>query len=133
MQGIVTDMLGADGRGEGGGELKNEYLWITTAAQMGMGFILPFALTFVAIPFETFVHSSRTVLGLCGIALLRAGALVLRVFSNAFQHIGKLLERIYDLPLFIPLWLEARAAAARAGAPDGARARAARAPPRARP
>ena len=41
----------------------NEFLWITTAAQMGMGFILPFALTFVAIPLETFVHSLRTVLG----------------------------------------------------------------------
>jgi hypothetical protein len=116
---LLQDELatGALLRGEGGGELKNEYLWITTAAQMGMGFILPFALTFVAIPFETFVHSSRTVLGLCGIALLRAGALVLRVFSNAFQHIGKLLERIYDLPLFIPLWLETRAAAARAERP----------------
>lgn len=113
---LLQDELatGALLRGEGAGELKNEYLWITTAAQMGMGFILPFALTFVAIPFETFVHSSRTVLGICGIGLLRAGALLLRVFSNSFHHIGKLLERLYDLPLFIPLWLEARAKAARA-------------------
>ncbi|HEY0941647.1 MAG TPA: hypothetical protein VGE08_16210 [Steroidobacter sp.] len=113
---LLQDELatGALLRGEGAGELKNEYLWITTAAQMGMGFILPFALTFVAIPFETFVHSSRTVLGICGIGLLRAGALVLRVLSNAFHHTGKLLERIYDLPLFVPLWLEARAKAARA-------------------
>ena len=39
---------------------------------MGMGFILPFALTFVAIPLETFVHSLRTVLGLVGIGILRA-------------------------------------------------------------
>ncbi len=29
-----------------------------------------------------------------------------------FHHIGKLLERLYDLPLFVPLWLEARAKAA---------------------
>src|SRR6185312_17523169 len=42
----------------------NQHLWITTAAQMGMGFILPFALVFVAIPLETFVHSLRTVMGL---------------------------------------------------------------------
>jgi hypothetical protein len=112
---LLQDELatGALLRGEDGGQLTNEYLWITTAAQMGMGFILPFALTFVAIPFETFVHSSRTVLGICGIGLLRALALLLRVFSNAFHNIGKLLERLYDLPLFIPLWLEARAAAAR--------------------
>lgn len=113
---LLQDELatGALLRGEGGGGLKNEYLWITTAAQMGMGFILPFALTFVAIPFETFVHSSRTVLGICGIGLLRIGALVLRVLSNAFLNIGKLLERLYDLPLFVPLWLETRAKAARA-------------------
>jgi hypothetical protein len=32
--------------------------------------------------------------------------------SNSFLHIGKLLERLYDLPLFVPLWLEARAKAA---------------------
>lgn len=94
------------------GGLQNEYLWITTVAQMGMGFILPFALTFVAIPFETFVHSSRTVLGLCGIGFLRALAMLLRVLSNGFRHFGTLLERIYDLPLFVPLWLEARAKAA---------------------
>jgi hypothetical protein len=94
------------------GGLQNEYLWITTVAQMGMGFILPFALTFVAIPFETFVHSSRTVLGLCGIGVLRALAMLLRVLSNGFRHFGTLLERIYDLPLFVPLWLEARAKAA---------------------
>lgn len=112
---LLQDELatGALLRGEGDGVLKNEHLWITTAAQMGMGFILPFALTFVAIPFETFVHSSRTVLGICGIAVLRAVALVFRVLSNAFLHIGKLLERLYDLPLFVPLWLEARATAAR--------------------
>jgi hypothetical protein len=111
---LLQDELatGAILRGVSEGGLQNEYLWITTAAQMGMGFILPFALTFVAIPFETFVHSSRTVLGICAIAFLRALALVLRVLSNGFRHFGTLLERLYDLPLFVPLWLEARAAAA---------------------
>ena len=106
-------------RGEEGEALQSEYMWITTAAQMGMGFILPFALVFVAIPLETFVHSLRTVLGLAGIALLRAFALVLRVLSNGFRHLGTLAERLYDLPLFVPLWLEARLAAA--GRPGGAR------------
>src|SRR5690606_3568601 len=50
------------------------FLWITTAAQMGMGFILPFALTFVAIPLETFIHSLRTVLGLIAGSFLAAVA-----------------------------------------------------------
>jgi hypothetical protein len=107
---LLQDELatGALLRGEAGGELQNEYLWITTAAQMGMGFILPFALVFVAIPLETFIHSLRTVLGLAGIAMLRALALLLRVLGNGFRHLGTLAERLYDLPLFVPLWLEAR-------------------------
>jgi hypothetical protein len=95
-------------RGEGTATATSEYLWITTAAQMGMGFILPFALTFVAIPLETFVHSLRTVLGMIGIALLRFTSLLLRLLANASLHIGTLLEQLYDLPLFVPLWLEQR-------------------------
>ena len=95
-----------------GGEasIENGFLWITTAAQMGMGFVLPFALVFVAIPLETFIHSLRTVVGLVGIGLLRSLALVLRVLGNGFRHLGTLTERLYDLPLFVPLWLESRGA-----------------------
>ncbi|RZV38673.1 MAG: hypothetical protein EX272_02105 [Chromatiales bacterium] len=85
-----------------------EFMWITTAAQMGMGFILPFALVFVAIPLETFVHSLRTVLGLIGIFFLRVVALVLRVLANIFLYLGVLLKQMYDLPLFVPLWIEER-------------------------
>jgi hypothetical protein len=93
-----------------GGEatIQNDFLWITTAAQMGMGFILPFALVFVAIPLETFIHSLRTVVGLAGIGLLRVLSLVLRVLGNAFRHVGTLIEKLYDLPLFVPLWLESK-------------------------
>jgi hypothetical protein len=90
------------------GAVDNGFLWITTAAQMGMGFVLPFALVFVAIPLETFIHSLRTVVGLVGIALLRSAALLLRVLGNGFRHLGTLTERLYDLPLFVPLWLESR-------------------------
>lgn len=95
-------------RGDVSQTLTGQYLWITTAAQMGMGFILPFALTFVAIPLETFVHSLRTILGLFAIGLLRFISLALRVLSNAFRYVGLLAEQLYDLPLFIPLWLEER-------------------------
>jgi hypothetical protein len=98
-------------RGDGVSAGVNEHLWITTAAQMGMGFILPFALVFVAIPLETFVHSLRTVLGLIGIGFMRALSLILRVFGNGMRHVGTLAERIYDLPLFVPLWIESRVAA----------------------
>jgi hypothetical protein len=97
-------------RGDDATSMVNAHLWITTAAQMGMGFILPFALVFVAIPLETFIHSLRTVLGLAGIGFMRAIALILRVLGNGMRHIGTLAERIYDLPLFVPLWIEGRVA-----------------------
>ena len=97
-------------RGDVGATATGEYMWITTAAQMGMGFILPFALTFVAIPLETFVHSLRTVVGLIGISLMRVLSLTLRLLGNIFLYLGVLLKQIYDLPLFVPLWLEERIA-----------------------
>jgi len=56
------------------------------------------------------VHSLRTVLGLIGIALLRFMSLLLRLLGNAALHIGALLEQLYDLPLFVPLWLEQKMA-----------------------
>ena len=108
-------------RGDVGATATGEYMWITTAAQMGMGFILPFALTFVAIPLETFVHSLRTVVGLMAISVLRVFALALRLLANIFLYLGVLLQQLYDLPLFVPLWIEERMAgrSADAGAATG--------------
>jgi hypothetical protein len=109
------------------GSIVYSHLWITTAAQMGMGFVLPFALVFVAIPLETFVHSLRTVVGLIGIAALQALALLLRLLSNGCRHLGVLARRLYDLPLFAPLWVESRlrpaAAAQSAVTPTAVRAK----------
>jgi len=95
-------------RGGTGATVATGYEWITTAAQMGMGFILPFALTFVAIPMETFVHSLRTVVGMMAISFLRLLSLLFRLFGNVSLYLGVLLKQIYDLPLFVPLWLEER-------------------------
>ncbi len=80
--------------------------WITTAAQMGMGFILPFALTFVAIAMESFVHSLRTVLGITGVGLLRAVVFMLRLLGNVSRYAGTMLVHLYDLLIFAPLWVE---------------------------
>jgi hypothetical protein len=99
-------------RGDSSAAIVTTHLWITTAAQMGMGFVLPFALVFVAIPLETFVHSLRTVVGLTGIASLHLLALLLRLLANASRHLGVLAQRAYDLPLFVPLWIEMRMHAA---------------------
>jgi hypothetical protein len=95
-------------RGDGDVAISGDYMWITTAAQMGMGFILPFALTFVAIPLETFVHSLRTVIGLIAIGILRFLSLSFRLLGSGFRYLGVLCTQLYDLPLFIPLWWAAR-------------------------
>jgi len=93
-------------RGDELGSSVAEFAWITTAAQMGMGFILPFALVFVAIPLETFVHSTRTVLGILGVVVLRALAYVLRLAGNISLQLGNMLRALYDLVAFVPLWIE---------------------------
>lgn len=82
--------------------------WITTAAQMGMGFILPFALTFVAIALESFVQSLRTVLGIAGVGALRAVEFVLRLLGNICRYAGIMLVHLYDVLIFAPLWIEQR-------------------------
>jgi hypothetical protein len=101
-------------RGDAVAAAINPHLWITTAAQMGMGFILPFALVFVAIPLETFVHSLRSVMGLIAIGVLRILSLLLRVLGNGARHLGTLGQQVYDLMLFVPLWIETRMAVAAA-------------------
>lgn len=96
-------LLRADGATE---IVQNSHLWITTAAQMGMGFILPFALTFVAIPLESFVHSLRTVLGIVAVAFLRGLIWGLRLIGTLARFSGRMLVNVYDLLIFAPLWIE---------------------------
>jgi len=90
--------------------------WITTAAQMGMGFILPFALTFVAIPLENFIASARTVIGVLSAFALRVLSVVLRLAGTAALRLGAMLVRLYDIAIFFPLWLENKFLDWRAGA-----------------
>jgi hypothetical protein len=73
---------------------------------MVMGFILPLALSFVAIPLESFVHSSRTGMGMLLIALLRSFAFSLRLFGNVARYAGQAVVKIYDMLIFPPLWVE---------------------------
>ena len=82
--------------------------WITTASQMGMGFVLPFALTFIAIPLESFIHSFRTVFGVIVVALLHFLAYASRFLGSFSLGLGKMLVNIYDLLIFFPLWIESK-------------------------
>jgi len=79
---------------------------IPTIGQMVMGFILPFALSFVAIPLESFVSSSRTVLGAASAWMLRMTAFLLRLLGNLGYYAAQFIVNVYDLMIFPSIWLE---------------------------
>jgi hypothetical protein len=88
---------------------------IPTAGQMLLGFILPFALAFVAIPLESFMHSARTVGGAALVMLVRVLAFVLRVLGNLVRQLCKVLTTLYDVTIVIPLLIERLVKSARTG------------------
>src|SRR3954471_7521145 len=69
---------------------------IPTAGQMLLGFMLPFALAFIAVPLESLIHSARTVGGALVLAFVRAVALALRLLGNIARHASRVLVRLYD-------------------------------------
>ncbi|MGH8459283.1 MAG: hypothetical protein ACRESV_08025, partial [Nevskiales bacterium] len=71
-----------------------------------LGFILPFALAFVAIPLESFVHSARTVGGAGLVMLVRVLGFVLRVLGNLVRQLCRVLTTLYDVTIVIPLLIE---------------------------
>ena len=79
---------------------------IPTAGQMLLGFILPFALAFVAIPLESLIHSGRTVGGALLVAVVSALALGLRVLANVARKAARVLITIYDVVIVVPLFVE---------------------------
>jgi len=79
---------------------------IPTVGQMVLGFILPFALTFIAIPLESFIHSSRTVTGRILAWALRALAFFLRLLGRLSHHLCQVLITGYDIAIFPLLWVE---------------------------
>ena len=89
---------------------------IPTAAQMLLGFILPLALAFVAIPLESFVHSLRTVGGAALVMLVRVLAFVLRILGNFVRQLCRVLTTLYDVTIVLPLLIERVVKAARGGA-----------------
>jgi hypothetical protein len=83
-----------------------QFRWIPSIGQLMLGFILPFALAFVGIPLESFIHSLRTVLGLVALGGLRALRLTLRLMGGMANHLSKMLISLYDLFIMVPLSIE---------------------------
>jgi hypothetical protein len=79
---------------------------IPTAGQMLLGFILPFALAFIAIPLESLIHSSRTVGGVLLSALVGSLGFVLRVLANVARRSARVLITLYDVVIVLPLVVE---------------------------
>ena len=107
----MRDMLAADRAAltqtlTGGTLQRPEFMWIPSVGQMVMGFILPFALTFVAIPLESFIHSARIVGGQVAVGLLRTAAFGVHLLGFASVHAGKGLQNLYDIVIFLPLKVE---------------------------
>ncbi|WP_444929764.1 hypothetical protein ACJJIF_18550 [Microbulbifer sp. SSSA002] len=85
----------------------SEPLWSIPLAQMGLGFVLPLILAFLAIPLEQFIRAARTVMGI-GLGLfLRGTVSALRFLAMVSLHLGVLVNRCYDIVIFVPLWLQA--------------------------
>jgi ABC-type multidrug transport system fused ATPase/permease subunit len=80
--------------------------WIPTVGQMVMGFILPFALAFVAIPLESFIQSSRTVLGRAMVAFLRGVAFLFTLLGHISTYAGEFVVNLYDVIAFPLVWVE---------------------------
>jgi hypothetical protein len=83
--------------------------WMThipTAGQMLLGFMLPFALAFIAIPLESLIHSSRTVGGVFFLAFLRGLALLLRVLGSVARQMSRVMIKLYDVFIVVPLLAE---------------------------
>jgi hypothetical protein len=107
----MRDMLAADRIAltqtlAGGVVQRPEFMWIPSVGQMVMGFILPFALTFVAIPLESFVHTGRIVLAQMIAGMLRFVAFTVLLIGFSAEHVGKAVKDIYDMVVFLPLKVE---------------------------
>jgi translation initiation factor 2B subunit (eIF-2B alpha/beta/delta family) len=79
---------------------------IPMIGQMIMGFVLPFALAFVAIPLESAVYSMRTVLGVFLVQAMRGLGFSLRFTGLLLKRLPKVLELAYDVLIVIPLMIE---------------------------
>src|SRR5467141_1022215 len=94
---------------------------IPTAGQMLLGFILPFALAFIAIPLESLIYSTRTVGGVLLAGFVRTLAFVLRILGNLARRLSRVLINLYDVVIVLPLLIEHLVKAPRAPAPGKSR------------
>jgi hypothetical protein len=101
-QALLQSLVSAPAAASGDGWIAR----IPTAGQMILGFMLPFALAFVAIPLESFIHSARTVGGVLAVDFVHTVGFVLRVLGSLVRLASRVLLHFYDLLIVLPLMAE---------------------------
>ncbi len=83
-----------------------EHSNIPMIGQMMLGFVLPLILMFVAIPFESVIHTGRHVLGNVLVQSCILLSTVLRSLSLLIKQLNHSLKNVYDILCFAPIWIE---------------------------
>ena len=94
---------------------------------MILAFVLPLALALAPIALEALLTAGRLVLGHVAEAVARGLQTLLRLLGHLLLGVARLLVTLYDLVIFLPLWLEQRVVQARAQAAPRADAKPAKA------
>lgn len=94
--------------------------WLARVIPAGLGLVLPLALAFAGVPLERFATAARAVLLQLLGGALGLLSLALRLLGTACLGAGTLLVRLYDILIFLPLWLEQRFIAWRQGGAEKA-------------
>ncbi len=85
---------------------EQEHSNIPMIGQMMLGFVLPLILMFVAIPFESVIHTGRHVLGNILVQSCILLSTILRSLSLLIKQLNHSLKNIYDILCFAPIWIE---------------------------
>src|SRR5690606_16092598 len=80
--------------------------WLTSAAASMLATILVFVIALAAIPLEMVVHSAPPLLGNLLAKLAHLAATLLRLAAATVAVLPLPLKKLYDLWIFLPLWLE---------------------------
>ncbi|MDZ4761320.1 MAG: hypothetical protein SGJ21_09635 [Alphaproteobacteria bacterium] len=83
-------------------------LSLTTTAQIILAVLIPWMLATAALPLETIVRNSVFMLQIAGGFLLLAAGFVCKTIAAALRSVGYFALSVYDLIIFVPLFIEKR-------------------------
>lgn len=83
-------------------------LHFSTFAQLILAAIIPWLLAAAALPLETIVRNTVFMLSIASSFLLIGMSFVCKTIAVALKNIGLFLLTVYDLIIFVPLWIQRR-------------------------